>query len=304
MKSDPDRAALWKQIFNERAPDIDFRAWPNVGDPRDITCLLTWDVPTNLRDEFPNIELVYAIGAGVDHIDLSTIPTDVDLVRMMEPGIQASMNEYVLMSVLCAHRNLVEYINQSRDSVWMEIPVIPAKVRRVGIMGAGMLGVGAMNALLPLGFQIRLWSRSRKAIVNAEVFAGADELPSFLSGCDILVCLLPLTPETRGTLNAALFASLPAGAVVINVSRGGNLNQDDLITALDSGHLRAAFLDVCEPEPLPPESALWRHPKIVLTPHIATKTQPQTAADTVIRNIARRRRGEPMDDLVDRQRGY
>src|SRR5688500_14491103 len=118
MKSDPDRAALWKQIFNQRAPDLEFRAWPHIGDPQDITCLLTWDVPADLRAQFPNIEVVYAIGAGIDHIDLSAIPADVGLVRMVEPGIQASMNEYVVMSVLSAHRQMVGYINQQRDRAW------------------------------------------------------------------------------------------------------------------------------------------------------------------------------------------
>jgi glyoxylate/hydroxypyruvate reductase A len=304
MKSDPARAALWKQIFNERAPDLDFRASPHVGDPHDVKCLLTWDVPSNVREQFPNIEVIYAIGAGVDHIDLTSIPRDVHLVRMIEPGIQADMNHYVVMSVLNAHRQMVGYINQQRDGVWKEIPTIPAGRRRVGIMGAGILGVGALNVLKPFGFQMRLWSRSRKSIAGAEVFAGPDELASFLSGCDILVCLLPLTRETRGTLNASVFEKLPAGAVVINVSRGGNLVQEDLVAALDSGHLSAAILDVCEPEPLPPDSPLWRHPKVLMTPHVATKTQPESAADIVIANIARHQRGEPMEHLVDRRRGY
>ena len=148
-----------------------------------------------------------------------------------------------------------------------------------------------------------MWSRSRKRIAGVAFFAGPDELPAFLSGCDILVCLLPLTRDTRGKLNASVFAALPAGAVVINVSRGGNLIQDDLIAALDGGHLSAAILDVCEPEPLPGNSPLWRHPKILLTPHIATKTQAETAADIVIANLERHRRGEPMEHLVDRRRG-
>jgi glyoxylate/hydroxypyruvate reductase A len=222
---------------------------------------------------------------------------------MVEPGIQTSMNEWVLMAVLSAHRQLVGYIDQQRRGVWKEIPMVNAR-RRVGIMGAGVLGVAALDALKPFGFQLRMWSRSRKRIAGAAFFAGADELPAFLSGCDILVCLLPLTRDTRGKLNASLFAALPAGAVVINVSRGGNLIQDDLIAALDRGHLGAAILDVCEPEPLPEDSPLWRHPKILLTPHIATKTQAETAAGIVIANLERHRRGEPMEHLVDRQRGY
>jgi len=304
MKSDAARAALWKQIFNERAPEIDFRTWPEIGDADDVTCLLTWDVPAKIREQFPNLEVVYAIGAGVDHIDPSSIPRDVHLVRMVEPGIQTSMNEWVLMAVLSAHRQLVGYIDQQRRAGWKEIPVVNARLRRVGIMGAGVLGVAALGALKPFGFQLRMWSRSRKRIAGVAFFAGPDELPAFLSGCDILVCLLPLTRGTRGKLNASVFAALPAGAVVINVSRGGNLIQDDLIAALDGGHLSAAILDVCEPEPLPGDSPLWRHPKILLTPHIATKTQAETAADIVIANLERHRRGEPMEHLVDRQRGY
>jgi glyoxylate/hydroxypyruvate reductase A len=304
MKSEPDRAAAWKRIFNERAPWIEFRAFPDVGSAREVTCLLTWDVPADLSEQFPSLEILYAIGAGVDHIDLRSIPKHVDLVRMVEPGIRAGMNEYVVMAVLGAHRDLVAYVAQMDERKWKELPLVPARERRVGIMGSGFLGLSVLDALKPFGFQLRLWSRSARRIKKVEIFSGADELESFLSGCEILVCLLPLTSETRRILNSSVFGALPSGAVVINVSRGGNLVQEDLIAALDRGHLRAAILDVCEPEPLAPDSPLWSHPKILLTPHIATRTHAESAADAVIHNLDRHRRGELMEHLVDRNRGY
>ena len=164
MKSDAARAALWKQIFNDRAPEIDFRTWPEIGDADDVTCLLTWDVPAKIREQFPNLEIVYAIGAGVDHIDPSSIPRDVHLVRMVEPGIQTSMNEWVLMAVLSAHRQLVGYIDQQQRAVWKEIPVVNARLRRVGNHGGRRVGrrcIGCSQA-------------SRIPAANVEPVAQAD----------------------------------------------------------------------------------------------------------------------------------
>ncbi len=304
MKADPARAAQWKAIFNEEAPDIDFRIWPDAGDGGDIDCLLTWDIPDGLRESFPNLKVVHAIGAGVDHIDLTSIPDNVPLVRMVEPGIQAAMNEWAVMAILMSHRRMVDYGIQQRSSVWAEIQVPPASARCVGVMGTGALGASVLAALRPFGFRTRTWGRSRKPLDVGEQFAGRHELEPFLAGCDILVCLLPLTAETRGILDRDVFSGLPRGATVINVSRGGNLNQGDLLAALDTGQVGAAILDVCDPQPLPPGHPFWSHPRILLTPHIATRTQASTGARAVIANLRRLENGEPLENVVDRHRGY
>ncbi|HYI82632.1 MAG TPA: NAD(P)-dependent oxidoreductase, partial [Acetobacteraceae bacterium] len=193
---------------------------------------------------------------------------------------------------------------QQRAAVWEEIPVRPASTRRVGVMGLGVLGRAVLERLSPFGFALSGWSRSARSVPGVECHAGAEALPGFLSGCGILVCLLPLTPETRCILDRRLFDALPRGAGLVNVGRGPHLVADDLLAALDDGQLSAALLDVAEPEPLPPEHPFWRHPRIWLTPHIASQTQPETAVEAVIANLRRHAAGDALVGTVDLGRGY
>jgi glyoxylate/hydroxypyruvate reductase A len=305
FKSDPVRGEEWKKILAQRAPELGFHIWPDMGDPADVRYLVAWDIPDNVRTLFPNLQIIFATGAGVDHIDFSRIPADIPVIRMVEPGISAGMVEYVVMSVLGAHRHLIDYIAQQRDGKWRELRVLSAGQRTVGIMGTGVLGTRVLEALVPFRFKLLAWSRTSLRL-GEEVasFAGAAQLPDFLGGCDILVCLLPLTSETRGILNADCFAAMPPGAIVINASRGGNLVEADLIAALDSGQLSGAILDVAEKEPLPAGHPFWTHRRILLTPHIATMTQPETAVEAVLQNIERHRQGLALLNVIDRQRGY
>ena len=223
---------------------------------------------------------------------------------MVESGIVDGMVEYVSMAVLGLHRDLIDYVAQQRDEVWKQIRVRPASTRRVGVLGLGMLGEASCRMLKNFGFQVAGWSRSRREIEGVSCFAGADELPDFLARTDILVCLLPLTDETRGMLDAELFAQLPHGAKLVNTGRGGHLDQDALLAALDSGQISAAVLDVTTPEPLTKGHPLWSHPRVLITPHIASMTQPETAVDVVLENLRRHHAGEPLIGLVDRKRGY
>jgi glyoxylate/hydroxypyruvate reductase A len=304
FKSDPVRGAEWQAILAERAPDMPFHIWPELGDPATVRYLIAWDVPENVLGLFPNLELIFAVGAGVDHLDFSTLPPEIPVVRMVEPGITNGMVEYVTLAVLAAHRHLIDYIASQRQATWSPIRVVAANRRRVGVMGFGVLGKAVLRALAPFGFRLSAWSRSGGSLDGVVCYTGRDELPRFLSGCDILVCLLPLTPETRGILNARTFSALPAGATVVNASRGGMLVDNDLLTALDSGHLAGAVLDVFDPEPLPADHPFWSHPRILMTPHIATMTQPATAAPVVLEAIRRHQRGEPIDNVIDPRRGY
>jgi glyoxylate/hydroxypyruvate reductase A len=171
-------------------------------------------------------------------------------------------------------------------------------------MGLGVLGQAVLQRLRSFGFRLRGWNRSAREIEGVECFAGPEALESFLGGCDILICLLPLTSQTRGILGRSLFQALPRGASVINVGRGGHLDPQALIEALDEGRLGRAILDVTDPEPLPSDSSLWRHPRVLITPHIASMTQPATAAPLLLENLRRHQRGEPLRDVVDRLRGY
>ncbi|EPC01470.1 D-2-hydroxyacid dehydrogenase [Litchfieldella anticariensis FP35 = DSM 16096] len=301
--ADPERGREWQRLFALRAPDIDFRFWPDVGCPADVRYLGTW-APIEDLARFPNLEVVFSLGAGVDQFEFDSIPSRVPLVRMQEPGIVTTMQEYAIMAVLALHRDLVHYIAQQRKRIWEPRRVLPAARRRVGILGLGQLGAAVAERLSGLGFACRGWSRSPRDIPGVECFSGEKELPDFLAESEILVCLLPLTGLTRGILNAALFSQLPRGASLVNVGRGPHLITPDLLDALDSGQLSAAVLDVFDPEPPPEEHPIWSHPRILLTPHVASMTQPESAIDMVLDNIARHRAGQEMLGTVDRQRGY
>jgi glyoxylate/hydroxypyruvate reductase A len=215
------------------------------------------------------------------------------------------MSEYVAMNVLRHHRRMPDYAALQAEGRWQ--PLLPAPdtaSRRVGLMGFGVLGQDAAEKLGPFGFPLRAWTRSRRDLPGIENFHGAAGLPPFLSGCDILVCLLPLTAETRGILNAERLAALPAGAALINAARGGHVVSADLLAALDAGQLSGATLDVTDPEPLPPDHPLWRHPQVTITPHVASLTLPRTAAAIMAETIRRLRAGRPVEGLVNLDRGY
>jgi glyoxylate/hydroxypyruvate reductase A len=303
-KSDPVRGAVWAELFARRMPELPFRIWPDTGDPREVRYLAAWQPPDDLAERFPNLEVLFSTGAGTDHFDLAAIPPSLPVVRMVESGIIGGMVEYVSMAVLSIHRDWQTYRSQQRAGNWQAHRVYPASSRRVGVLGLGVLGRAVLEHLSRFGFSCAGWSRSPQQIEGVECHAGADGLQPFLARTDILVCLLPLTDSTRGILSQPLFDQLPRGATVINVGRGGHLVQQDLLQALDDGQLGCAILDVCEPEPLPPDHPFWTHPKVVLTPHIASMTQPETAVEAVIGNLRRHQQGLTMTGLVDRTCGY
>jgi glyoxylate/hydroxypyruvate reductase A len=303
-KSDPVRGRQWAEVFAREAPQLPFHIWPDIGDPGQVRFLAAWEPPPNILELFPNLQVLFSSGAGVDQFDFSALPPELPVVRMVEPGIINGMVEYVSWAVLALHRDMPQYQRQQRRSQWTTAPVRPAAQRRVGVLGLGSLGQAALAQLRSFGFDCAGWSRSRHRIDGVQCFAGADELPAFLARTHILVCLLPLTSETRGFLNAALFAQLPRGAGLVHVGRGPHLVPHDLLAALEQGQVADAILDVTDPEPLPPEHPFWQHPNIWLTPHIASMTQPETAAQAVLDNLRRFDAGEAMVGRVDRSRGY
>ncbi|QEI06679.1 glyoxylate/hydroxypyruvate reductase A [Pigmentiphaga aceris] len=303
-KSEPARGAVWAKRFAEVAPDIPFHIWPETGDPLAVRYLAAWQPPEKLMETFPNLELVFCVAAGIDNFDLSGIPLSIPVVRMIEPGLAAGMTEYIMLTVLAAHRDWLQYIDQQRSQVWKDVPAQLASSRRVGILGMGALGKPAAQALANIGFQVAGWSRSGHDVDGIESFAGEEQLPAFLARCDILVCLLPLTDATRGILNRKLFDTLPKGAILINAGRGAHLVEDDLLSALDDGQLGGAILDVTLVEPLPADAPLWKHPRVLITPHVASRSQAETSIDVLMNNLQRFKRGEPMVGEIDRTLGY
>lgn len=303
-KSDPARGAVWARVFAREAPDVPFSIWPEVGDPAQVRYLAAWRLPPDLVRVFPRLEVLFCVGAGVDQLDLSQVPESMPVVRMIEPGLVGGMVEFATLSVLALHRDWLAYAAQQQRREWRPLPVRAAATRRIGVMGMGTLGEAVLAKLHGFGFRCAGWSRSPRRMEGVDCYAGEGELAAFLARTDILVCLLPLTDATRGILDRRLLAALPRGAALVNVGRGGHLVQEDLLRALDEEQISAAILDVADPEPLPAAHPLWSHPRVVVTPHIATETQPETSAHAVIANLRRHRRGEGLLGLVDRKLGY
>ncbi|MCB2046866.1 MAG: glyoxylate/hydroxypyruvate reductase A [Novosphingobium sp.] len=301
---DPARGALWQAVFAEQMPEMDFRCWPEIGNAEEIRYLIAWTLDPELVAALDNLEVVFSIGAGVDQLDLSCLPPHVRVVRMIESGITTTMVEYVSMAALMLHRDMPFYATEQRESRWSHRDVKFCSERTVGVMGLGELGRASLARLNRLGFRTIGWSRSGGAIEGTRCYGGSGQLGDFLADCEILVCLLPLTDETRGVLSRDLFDRMPMGASLINVARGGHLVEQDLLDALDRGQLRYAMLDVADPEPLPEGHPFYSHPAIVLTPHIAGVTRKDTAVHSLIANVRRALAGEPFEGEVDRSRGY
>jgi glyoxylate/hydroxypyruvate reductase A len=303
-KSEAARGQHWKSVFAEREPDLPFLIWPERGDPEKVRYIAAWLPPDDLATGYPNLEVLFSVGAGVDQLDLTQVPPHVRVVRMVDPGVPEMMSEFVTSAVMALHCEVLAHRASQDRREWRPLPARPASGRRVGIMGLGRLGSRSCQKLAGLGFDVSGWSRSRREIGGIETFAGEGEFDAFLARTEILVCLLPLTQETQGILGTSLFARLPMGAMIVNVGRGGHLDEDALVAALDDGQLAGAVLDVTSEEPLPPESPLWSHPGILITPHIASFAQAATSAEVILDNIARLRAGEEPIGLVDRTRGY
>jgi glyoxylate/hydroxypyruvate reductase A len=305
FRSSVDSAARWGGELARLMPRLDIRVWPQIGDPTAIDYALVWRPEPGLLAGLPNLKLILSLGAGVDHIFADPqLPVGVPIVRLVDPYLTAAMSEYVVLQVLRLHRRDLDYQAQQQAGIWRELPQKNAGERPVGILGFGEIGQDAARKLAHLGFPVSGWGRRERTIAGFATFAGAEGLARLLAQSEILVCLLPLTGETQGILNARSFALLPRGAALVNAGRGGHLVEADLIPALDSGQLSAAALDVFQEEPLPPGHPFWRHPRILVTPHIAGTTNPTTAAPIVLDTIRRFEEGRPLLNQVDPARGY
>jgi glyoxylate/hydroxypyruvate reductase len=300
-----DSSAQWRVELGKHLPAVEMRVWPDVGDPSEIEAALVWRPKPGLLAGFPNLKMICSLGAGVDHLFLDrALPRQVPIVRLVDPYMTEAMSEYVLAQVLRLHRQDLLYREQQRDHAWHEHPQPNAAERRVGVLGLGELGGDAARKLAVLGFAVGGWSRTEKRLPGIESFHGPEGLMTLSRRSAILICLLPLTQETEGVLSARLFAVLPRGAAIINVGRGRHLVEEDLLAALDSGQLSAAVLDVFRDEPLPPAHPFWRHPRVVVTPHVAAATNAPTAALSIVENLKRISTGKPLLNVVDPAREY
>jgi glyoxylate/hydroxypyruvate reductase len=305
FRSSVDSAARWQSELARLRSELDIRIWPEIGEAAQIEYALVWRPGPGLLASLPNLRLILSLGAGVDHILCDPqLPRDVPIVRLVDPYLTDAMSEYVVLQVLRLHRRDLDYRAQQQAEIWRELPQKNAGERPVGILGFGEIGQDAGRKLAALGFPISGWGRTDRPRAGFRTYAGADGLSQLLVGTEILVCLLPLTPETQGILCARTFACLPRGAGLVNAGRGGHLVEEDLIPALDCGQLCAAALDVFREEPLPPGHPFWHHPRILVTPHIAGITNPRTAAPIILDSIRRFEEGRPLLNEVDPSRGY
>jgi glyoxylate/hydroxypyruvate reductase A len=254
---------------------------------------------------YPNLKLIVSMGAGVDHLLRPPgPPPGIPVARLVDRMLTSQMGEWVLLNVLRFHRQDLEYRALQREQRWLELPAPVTAQRRIGILGLGELGTHAAGLLRGLGFPVMGWTRRPRLVEGIETFHGTEGLAVMAGRSDILVCLLPLTAETRGIMDAALLGRLPRGAFVINGARGGHVVDADLLAALESGQVGGAALDVFQPEPLPAGHAFWAHPRVVMTPHAASITIPASAAPQVVENLQRARAGHPLINLVDFAAGY
>lgn len=299
----------WREAMHAQAPDREVRIWPDIKNPEEVEYALVWKPPHGMLRQLPKLKAVLCLGAGVDHIMADPDLPDVPIGRIVDANLTMRMTEYVVLQVLIHHRQQLHLAEAQRNKVWVKINQPAACDVRVGIMGLGVLGQDSAEKLRMLGFDVAGWSRTPKQIDGIACFSGEAELKPFLNRTDILVCLLPHTPETTGLLNMETFAALAqdgalAGPALINAGRGKVQVEADILTALEQGHLYSASLDVFETEPLDAASPLWSHPRVIVTPHIASDSDPASLTINVLAQIEEFERSGVLQSAVDPKRGY
>lgn len=292
----------WIAALQHHHPSLDLQVFPHIERPEAVEMALLWQHPPGYLKNFPNLKLISSLGAGVDHI-LSdpAVGDELPIVRIVDEKLTWSMTNYVIMGVLNYHRQFLRYYHDQQAKVWdMSNPEIPVKV---GVMGVGALGGDVLDKLAGLGFEVVGFGFSEKKDFRYPYFQ-KDKLEDFLSQVNVLVCLLPLTPDTEGILNLSLFRKCQKGTFLINVARGKHLIEEDLLVAIEEGFISGALLDVFREESLPERHPFWVEKRIQLTPHIASVTNPLAAAPQIIENYKRLKADFPLLNFVNRTVGY
>ncbi|WP_293807180.1 glyoxylate/hydroxypyruvate reductase A [uncultured Bosea sp.] len=300
----------WRARFQALLPDMPIVVLGEPFDRRAVHYVASWKHPPGSLTGLPNLAAIFSLGAGVDFLFADDKLPAAPIARIVDPDLTTRMSEYIVLHCLSYLRQQRRYDRQQREKLWDDDRNQPAAHSvRVGVMGLGELGQDAARKLAVMGFDVAGWSRSPKTIEGLRTFSGEDGMKAFLARTDILVSLLPLTPDTRGIINAEMLAGLAQGGrlggpFLINAGRGGLQVADDILAALDTGTLKGATLDVFEVEPLPVESRLWSHPGVTVTPHNSAMSEPEAIATAVATQIRRLEAGEPLLNVVDPARGY
>lgn len=294
----------WREAVQSVVPDLLFKAPDEIGPDEDVRYALVWKPPIGFFDAYPKLRLVTILGAGADALAGRTDLPSIPVARLSDPEMGRMMSHYVLFAVLRYARDIPAFEAAQRRERWEYTHPREAREIRVGVLGLGELGAVAAMELARQGFAVSGWSRTPKTLPDVTTTAGRDALPGFLAGCEILVVMLPLTPDTRGLIGADELGLMPPGAKLINVSRGAIVDEAALVRALRTGELAGATLDVFEHEPLEPGHPLWQLPNVLVTPHLASVAIPASAGRQVAENIRRIRAGDPPHHVVDLRRGY
>jgi glyoxylate/hydroxypyruvate reductase A len=297
-------AKTWRDTFGEKLPELEIRIWPDAGNLEDIEYLAFMHPDFDSLPVFPNLKAMFSRSAGVEsfvkHPKLPKAP----LCKVEPPGGDPMMTEYVIMHVLRLHRDMPGYQAAQANREWRRITIVRPEQRRVGFLGFGMMAKAPALVLQSLGFKVSAWVRNPRTEADVPIFHGAGQLEPFLQQTDIAVCLLPLTRETEGIFCTRTFAMMPHGAMLVNVGRGKHVVDEDLIKALDSGQLSYAALDALWPEPLPPTSPLWLHPKVTVMPHVARRPTVAQLVTEIAANIRSVEAGGRLLQEIDRTTGY
>ncbi len=296
---------IWQEALKKAAPQIVVYSYLEPHPKEEIIMALVWKHPKGQLMDYPNLECIACSGAGVDFIfeDMER-PKALPITRVVDTMLAKDMSEHVIAVIFSYLKYLGHYRVDQMRKIWKPMQYRRIKDFKVGILGFGALGSVLAEDLVRFGFRVQGWSKSTKSLENIESFAGLDQLSAFLATTEILVCLLPLTDDTVGILNASLFEQLPKGAYIINVARGGHVVDADLIEYLENGHLSGACLDVFHEEPLPTDHPFWEHDKIHMTPHYASVSDTESVVPQIIENFRRLQRGEPLLNVVSKEKGY
>ena len=297
---------VWSSGLQEAMPEMDVRVYPDEGDVNDIEYAVVWKHPRGILTRYPNLKAILSLGAGVDHvISDPELPDELPIVRLVDKKLTHEMILHSLHWVLHFHSDQYLYRIQQQSHEWIQQSSVQSEDRTIGIMGLGNIGKAIGDSLINLDFKVIGWGASLKSSLGAiEYYYGQEQLSGFLSQTDILINVLPLTENTKDILTKTELSYLPKGSFIINIGRGGIINESDLLSILDTRHIAAAALDVFAEEPLPENNSLWDHPSVYVTPHIAGQSNPSSAAKTIAENIRLIEMGESPYPIYSLNSGY
>ncbi len=299
------KATPWLEALRRAGPDIEVITHDKIRDNEKVFFALAWNHPKGVFKEFPNLKCISSMGAGVDHImEDPGIPEKTEVVRIVDPLLSKDLSEFALAQVMNHLRGISNYRMQQAGKTWKKRMYRRVSEVKIGVMGTGAIGNKVATYLQRCGFFVTGWGKNPAKPAEYERYHGKAQLDNFLKQADILLCLLPLTPETKGILNKQTLGKLPPGSFLINLGRGQHVVDQDLMQLLDSGHLSGASLDVFEQEPLPEDHPFWMHPQIQVTPHVASLTTPESVAPQIIENYRRAMSNRPLLNRVNKKQGY